>query len=241
VALFIERLTRATDTVLYEPMTEVHQADPRPTLFALSMRRAAGLGCALFVACYIVFLSARALQPSSPECEAPRVSASDIETLLTELNLDAEWASQTPKAIEYADVFAEQASNYGALTRLNGKLVVWWGVLRLPVFDRQGRLARGQILLNARAGELGDARLPFVLDRNAEPLSGEWRDGQIILCVARLHYEERSLATPVLRVYHARHGMPSDALSSERSAESGIDPSAGAWPSWIAMSRRVEK
>jgi hypothetical protein len=153
------------------------------------------------------------IHPAPVVSRNPRVSA---EELLNRFRSEAPKAAASPRLdLAYSDIFANQAAHYGDLTAYRSEHVLWWGIVRFPEYNGAGHLIRGEIVLNAEDGELGDVRLPFVI-RNPQRLQLRHIANLPIRFIAELQFDSKSLSMPVLKIYYAEIGAlnPRDPVPS---------------------------
>jgi 4-amino-4-deoxy-L-arabinose transferase-like glycosyltransferase len=122
----------------------------------------------------------------------------DVMALLQKCDLAEDVASQDLNWISYDDVFAERAANYGALTELTGKLVVWTGRLVYPRCSEDGTLLSAYFVVNPTDTDFGGARLVLRWRGKSEHCVKDPREGDIITLVARLSYSNVAMLGPVL-------------------------------------------
>ena len=123
----------------------------------------------------------------------------DVMALLQKCDLAEDVAAQDLNWISYDDVFAERAANYGALTELTGKLVVWTGRLVYPRCSEDGTLSSAYFVVNPTDTDFGGARLVLRWRGKSEHCVKDAREGDIITLVARLSYSNAAMLGPVLQ------------------------------------------
>jgi hypothetical protein len=203
-AIFLDRLTRFASKPLYGFMVESPDSSG-PPVWLLRLARYFLVSVAGLLVTGTAVIAYRQLQPVAIEETVDVMSPDERKQWIAEQSLDDAWSAQEPMWITYDDVFNEQASNYGALTTLNGFWVAWWGTLRL-VDAAGGNFSSAELVIEQRAGELGSARLPIKRHPERKQLIGNWRDGQVVSILGRLNYANRSMSTPSILVYDIRSG-----------------------------------
>lgn len=208
--VFLDRIARIRIESIFSSRREVYPVTPvrdkiRKGLFGVSLL----LFVLLLVSTSTVIQRQRS--PLAPEMSVPRLTQAALLQWVEDVGLYPVWSQQEPMWVEYRDVFAEQAANYGAVRGLQGSRVAWWGILRI-VNNGHGAFHSAELLLEAETGTMGVARLPLVVHREAPPIEGEWRDGQVVTVLGQLMFDDRSLASPVVHVYFMREVLPPERL-----------------------------
>lgn len=204
VALFLERLTQGTRIPLFGSALYEWPDWPSSRIGHRAKRIVVGVMIA-FLLFHATDLIRRNTDPLHTEKMAAKVSQPLIEDRLQALGLSEEWSAQSPQRISYAEVFEEQKDNFGAVVTFGDKLVVWWGVLRLPIFDGQG-LRSGYIIIETYPERQGLARLDLIRHADVEVLDGAWEDGDVITVIGRLEFRKRPIGRPNLMAYEVLPG-----------------------------------
>lgn len=146
------------------------------------------------------------LHPSQKVVLAMTNSVEDVMAMLKKCGLADEFAQQTPKWITYEDNFAERAANYGALTSLKNKLVVWHGRLLYPTYSKDGLLLSSFFVINPSDTDFGGARLVLRWRGQPENSLMDTHEGDVVTVVARISYTEAPMLGPVMEGYSMIRG-----------------------------------
>lgn len=204
-ALAIYSLVRIASVDLVSRWTLAIRFDEPPAW----MRRVRHVLAAVLGAVAVVYAAGlfRAhLRPERSADLAPVVTAGQAEGAVRSSGLWREFARQTPRWVTYNRVFEEQSRNYGAVTDLNGAVVVWWGRILYPYYFPDGRIRSAYVILEPKTGDFGGARLPFTTSDNASFGLTGIKDGDIVTLIARIDYHRKPLARPDLIAYGAIPG-----------------------------------
>lgn len=204
LALLLDRLLHMNRVPLFASETFTFSI-PRLSRLKRYMLGCLLLAVAVYMAVYVGVLVKRHRHPPVAEANAAILGAGRIEQELKALGLWQEWERQSPNPIRYESVFAEQARQYGEVIAAKDKLVVWWGILRLPVTDAAGYQS-GYIILDPEPDPLGKARLDLLRHPEIASLPGDWHDGQAVTLIARIAFHKAATARPQLLVYRMLPG-----------------------------------